>query len=838
MTERSNLPGQTEIRYRTGDWSSFRARMIACLSTEEMPNGSRPLQALTARDDADGSIALIDAAACTLDVLTFYGERQLNERYLSTATERLSLTLIARELGYEPSPGLAASGYLAFTTSALTTGPVTVPIATPVMAMPEGTTPPPKLETIEEIEARPEWSAIPISKRRAAPLLQTGTTEIWVDGIETRAKPGDGVLIYGTDRLASEGSERWDFRRLIKIADDTDHAETRLIFDRALGDSVTAPPEIATEVLIFRNRASLFGYNAPDWGSQSNQVQLTAWGRANRSFSGLPGLIDPYDDRTRLMRRSPPVTEWPNFALADDPAVATNHIDLDREHPGIVAGSWVVLADAYHVEAYEVLRVSQRSRVDFGLTAKVTRLQLRGEHLDWFDRRATVVYCEPDSFRHVGAPDLSAATDANVSVRGDRTDLLDRLVSFYGPSPDDATLSGEVVAVTMATYEAATDVTHWIVDPPLLRAYSRGDLKINANLALATHGETAADEVLGSGNAAEPFQSFVLKGRPLTHLATAEGASASLIVRVSGVQWEEVPYLWGSAPDAKVYRLIHVSDGTTIIEFGDGVNGARLPTGVENVVVSYRTGIGLVGEVAPGRASLLTRRPSGVDGAINPAAFSGAADPESADMIRENAPRSVLTLDRLVSLQDYEDFTRSYPGIGKAMAASLSEGQRRLVHLTIASESGQPILQTDPLWAALVGAIEANKDPIHQLTTATFTPRAFGVDASILIDSTYLWDDVTARVRERLADAFSFVARRFGQGVTPAEVIAVMHGVAGVVAVDLDSIWRVDAPNIVAPPQVILQAAPPMDVNGQRQTGELLLISEDETDVILEPMVP
>ncbi len=836
MTDRANLPGQAEIRYRTGDWSTFRARMIARLSTEEMPDGSRPLQALTARDDADGSIALIDAAACALDVLTFYGERYLNERYLSTARERLSLTLIARELGYEPSPGLAASGYLAFTTSVLTTGAVTVKEGTPVMAMPEGSDPPPTFETIEEIEARPEWSAIAASRRLPVPLLETGTPDIWVDGVDTRAKSGDGILIYGTDRLASKGSERWDFRHLTEIENDTEHAETRLVFDRSLGDPVTAPPEIATEVLIFRNRASLFGYNAPDWGSQSNQVQVTAWGRANMSFSDLPSREDDNDDRTRLMRRSPPVTEWPNFELADDPAVATNHIDLDREYPGIVAGSWIVLADAYHVEAYEVLRVSQRARVDFGLTSKVSRLQLRGEHLDRFDRRATVVYCEPEGFRHVGAPDLSAATGEEVSVIGDRSDLLDRLVSFYGPSSDDPTPSGEVVAVTAATFNAALNETHLTLDPPLARAYVRGELKVNANLALATHGVTAANEVLGSGNAAEPFQSFVLKGRPLTYIATSDGASPSLTIRVGGVAWEEVPYLWGSTPDAKVYRLLHASDGTTIIEFGDGINGARLPTGVENVIATYRTGLGLSGEVEAGRASMLTRRPEGVDSALNPAAFSGSADPENSEMIRENAPRSVLTLDRLVSLQDYEDFARSYPGIGKAMATGLSEGQRRLVHLTIASESGQPILQTDPLGLALVRAIEANKDPVHHLTTATFTPRAFGVRASVLVDPTYLWDDVTASAREALAEAFSFTARRFGQGVTPADVVTVLQGIDGVLAVDLDRIWRVDLSSLAAPPQVILEAAPPMDVNGKRQTAELLLISEEETHVILEPM--
>lgn len=835
MTGSLNASSTTEIRHRTGDWSGFRTRMVAKLSTEAVPNGSRPLQALTARDDTDGSIALIDAAACTLDVLSFYAERHLNEAYLSTAIERFSLTCIARALGYEPSPGIAASGYLAFTTSALTTTPVSVPERTPVMALPEGSDPPPTFETIEEVEARPEWNVIPVSHRLPVPLLVTGTEEIWVDGVDTRAKPGDGVLIYGSNRLASLGSERWDFRKLTEVEVDTDHAQSKMVFERPLGDSYTAPPEIATDVLIFRNRASLFGYNAPDWGSQSDQVQQTAWGRANKSFAGLPA-DDSNDDRTRLMRRSPPVTEWPNFELADDAAVATNHLDLDREYPGIVAGSWIVLVDAYHVEAYEVLRVSQRSRVDFGLTAKVSRLQLRGEHLERFDRRATVVYCEPDYYRHVGAPDVSAVSGDAVTVMGDFSELLDRRVSFYGPETDDPARSGEVVVVTAATYDSVTDESYLVVDPALERAYIRNELKINANLALATHGVSAATEVLGSGNAAIPFQSFVLKGRPLTHVASADGATPSLTIRVGGVEWAQVPYLWGVSADAKVYSLRYSSDGSTVVEFGDGIHGARLPTGVENVVATYRAGQGLMGEIDAGRASMLTRRPEGVDSAFNPVGFSGAADPEGIDKIRENAPRSVLTLDRLVSLQDYEDYARSYPGIGKAMAASLSEGQRRLIHLTIASESGQPILQTDPLWLALAKSIEANKDPVHHLTTASFTPRAFGVNASMLVDERYLWEDVVVSVKNALNNTFSFTARRFGQGVTPAEVTTVMQNIDGVIAIDLERIWRTDQSYLAAPPRRIIEAMPPIDVNGQRQTAELLLISENDSDIILEPM--
>ena len=70
--------------------------------------------ALTARapDDPDHRAArrLGDVA----DVLTFYQERIANEGYLRTATERRSVLELAREIGYELSPGVAAGTELAF----------------------------------------------------------------------------------------------------------------------------------------------------------------------------------------------------------------------------------------------------------------------------------------------------------------------------------------------------------------------------------------------------------------------------------------------------------------------------------------------------------------------------------------------------------------------------------------------------------------------------------------------------------------------------------------------------------------------------------------------------
>jgi len=74
--------------------------MIAALSSLKALGG------LTIREDDDPSIALIDAWACVLDVLTFYQERIANEGNLLTAVERSSVIELARAIGMNSSPVL------------------------------------------------------------------------------------------------------------------------------------------------------------------------------------------------------------------------------------------------------------------------------------------------------------------------------------------------------------------------------------------------------------------------------------------------------------------------------------------------------------------------------------------------------------------------------------------------------------------------------------------------------------------------------------------------------------------------------------------------------------
>jgi hypothetical protein len=317
--------------------------------------------------------------------------------------------------------------------------------------------------------------------------------------------------------------------------------------------------------------------------------------------------------------------------------------------------------------------------------------------------------------------------------------------------------------------------------------YRLDTVTIYGNVAHATHGETH-DEVLGSGDAGRAMQELALRQSPLTYLsaATPAGAESTLAVRVNKVLWHEVDSLAGLGPKDRRYITSTDDDDKTTVIFGDGRSGARLPTGRENVTSVYRTGIGAPGNVVAGQISLLATRPLGVKSVINPLAATGGANREDRDTARRNAPMAVMALDRLISTQDYEDFARTFAGIGKAASALLSDGRRQVVHLTIAGADDIPIATTSDLFANLKKALRQYGDPMQGLQVAVRKVNLLVISAKISLDPDYLWEAVEPKIRAALLDTFGFARRELGQDALSSEAISAIQAQAGVVYADLD----------------------------------------------------
>jgi photosystem II stability/assembly factor-like uncharacterized protein len=331
-------------------------------------------------------------------------------------------------------------------------------------------------------------------------------------------------------------------------------------------------------------------------------------------------------------------------------------------------------------------------------------------------------------------------------------------------------------------------------------AYDPETVTISANVIPTSHGETVT-EVIGSGDGASLNQQFRLSKPPLTYLpvsaATTPNAIApqsTLQIRVNEVLWEESPSLYHRNAQDAIYITRIEDDGFTSVTFGDGKSGLRLPSGVENIIATYRSGLGRSGQLQAGQLAQLKTKPLGIKSAINPLPAIGAADPETLLEARESAPRTVRTLGRIVSLQDYEDFARAFAGIGKAIAVVLWTGGLQQVHITVGAIAGDPVPTEDALYQSLVSAIDAARDPVQQVQIDSYDLLRFNLEARLIIDCRYIVDRVLDSVQSALFDRFDFERRTFGQAITAAEVIATIQSITGIIAVDLDALYRLDRP--------------------------------------------
>jgi len=753
-----NRPGLSALVYRVGTQGSFKTSMQSALA------GQAALRDLTTRSDDDPAIALIDGWATVLDVLSFYQERIANEGFLRTATERRSLLEMARSIGYELSPGVAASTYLAFTLETATGAPseATIVIGTKAQSIPGQNELPQMFETVEEINAKAVWNGL--SPRLTQPQsLSQGTTRLFLKGVSTQLQQGDSILFVDSERETNTGSTRWAFRLLQSVITDSEEDRTEVTWKEGLPLDLSSgtPVDQFVKVFALRQRAALFGHNAPN-----------------------PNLFNTTDtNMDELIETGNGPYQWKEFSIQN------NQIDMDIVYSKIVQGSWIVLSSSLSGALYNASSVTSLSRADFALSAKITRID---PDIDpdtaTFGLRETTVYAQSEQLELAEEP-ITEAISGNSMVLDQEIEgfATGQLMIVSGTDTDGNTVS-EVVILDYTELEDG--FTKLVFFAELQNSYQRDSVTLNANVAQATHGETKT-EVLGSGDGSQSFQKFVLKQMPLTYVsaATSSGAETTLEIRVNDLLWEEVPTLYGVSSDEHVYMTRLANDGKVTVEFGDGITGARLPTGVENVKATYRVGTGLDGMVDAEQVSLLMTRPLGVKAVVNPLAPTGAADPEIIDDARQNAPLTVLTLDRIVSLQDFEDFTRAFAGIGKAQATLLWNGERQMVHLTVAAADGSIVDTSAALYSNLVAAIDSARHPDQLVQVDTYEPLAFSLSARVLVDSSAIAEDVLANVSAALVGAFSFEERSFGQSVTESEVLAVMQGVSGVVAVDLDTLY-------------------------------------------------
>jgi predicted phage baseplate assembly protein len=779
--------------------------------------GDRPaLGKLLTRDDDDLGIALLDAWASISDVLTFYQERIANESYLRTATERRSIGYLGDLVGYHLKPGVAASTYLAFTVDS-NTDSTQIKAGTQVKSIPTDGGLPQTFETTESITARSAWNKI--RPRLTQPqTLDSDTNTVTVKGIDTQVKIGDSLLIvYNT-------SEDPVVKKVTALHLDPKADNTRIDLTTETVKPPTYMKMVLTKGLFSNKKAKLTQtgisnhLKGKSWIAADflSMVKFQNWSLPSViasigkvvKFVETPTIVGVYAFRKRagVFGHNAPQFEyvkdslpdstpsWENRSLSSD-AGGGNFVYLDSTASEVVEGGWVVMqSPTKGPYVYKVRGVEEVSRAKFTISARVTRLRLnKNTGFSNLKMRDTTVLAQSEKLTLVDIPISNDVAEDRIQL--DTTKELAHLKPgcklIISGSPSDNSAATEVEVATIDQVRIEDGYIELELKERLTNDYIRKSVMMTANVATATHGETQS-EVIGSGDGSLTNQAFKLKAKPLTYTSanTLGGTKTSLEVRVNDIRWSEAQDFVRISPKDRKYITRINDEGETTITFGDGEHGSRLPSGLENVKATYRNGSGLDGNLTSDVLTLLSKRPPGVTGVINPTAATGGSNPESSSNARTNVPLSALTLGRVVSLQDYADFARAFAGVSKARATRAWSGQTLSVFLTIAGPKAAIIPTGSTTYKNLVAALKSTGDPTVPLHVESFWPAWFQLEASVMVDSDYDRKVVLSDVEKALRSKYSFDARDFGQDVTVNQVIATIQNVKGVIAVDIDYLYR------------------------------------------------
>ena len=672
----TNLPGLAEIAFRAGDFNTFRRALLTPLLA---PPGQPPLeQSLTAwqTDGADPSVAdlgvmMVEWWAYLSDILTFYNERIANEDYLRTAQLPETPAELIQILGYRPRPAIGATGTLAalVSPSVLPGQTVTLPKGLQFQSKPGPGQAPQTFELMQatsiglpdRVPALPPPNLIAdlgsisweeysiggmqfeeelyISKRyRRVKAQQPHQTHgqyqttpqygILLKGSVTSLSNGDVLLLGPRDTTTAPTLITLSEPPAIQSAP-TGGKQTQLTF---VSSSTPAPMTAANARLTKPNQnAPLWTVNGTPYSSNGKKIQLAGLARQIRPNDYIVFTAPNADPQLVKVANA---TDMMGDACSGGSPTSVTVAATGNPTPIPVLHTQLTLASGIH------------SWLNSVSTAAVSVL------FGWVEV-GTLIDQPPQTWNGTG--DLEAISPAQFPSAGTQQILI--ADSNGNGDAASGVGSGDTLSVT------------WPNSTPIpLSPELQPPFNVYFNLLSVTRGQTVSKEILGSGDATQPGQSFKLAKSPVTYLANPlSGFASTVTITVNGEPWTEVPSFYGQPADARVFVTREDSSQNTWVSFGDGVNGARLTTGNNNVIATYRIGAGASSPPA-GKLTVIAQSYPGLQTIVNPVSVSGGSDPDPAALLKQYAPRSVLAFNRAVSVFDYQALAAQAPGVTMATA--------------------------------------------------------------------------------------------------------------------------------------------------------------------------
>lgn len=688
----------------------------------------RPLRDWRAREGDDLGIMLLEMWAYVLDLLAFYEERIANEGYLPTAFRPASLQELIALIGYIPRPAIGAEVTLALFADT-GKGLISVPTGTGFRSGAFDSEKPQIFEANEDCSIDPalnEWTLAPIRNTvfNGQFTMPPSDARLAQDDLALFTWGSSGAVAAHVRNATP--SQRLDGNTYIDL--DLDPTPS-IGAGVALGDIAASKPTARSGVSQVTNAGASIDLDSLQSGLRVGDRVII-----QRSDAVLPFQVTDLGLGTLLL--GPP----PASARAVHPFLNVTRLTITPPLPS----GWVSPVSSLTVH-FGMVRAGS-------LTAPaLTRLGVD----DLLPSVAFESPVEPPTLQPSGSVLLAGADGSGAN-----------LTASVSISPDAGTGS---LAPQLSAEPFATDL--------------RTPVTAFGNLIHATRGETVPNEVLGSGDASVPFQAFKLKKNPLTYLndeSAPNGRRSTLAVRVNGILWTEVGSFFGAGPQDEVYIVRQNEAGESVITFGDGQTGARLPSGVKNVTATYRFGAG----AAKPPANLITQmaRPvPGIRRVVNPVGAGGGADADAPKDLRRNAPESALLLGRAVSLSDFEALAREFGGVVNASATWAWDGtiQRAVVKIRFISDGGSIAVE---LRRFLLGQSDPNT-PLS-VTEAVALDSSLTID--LIVDPRFPSDDVELAVATALTESekglLALENIPIGLPLFRSAILEQIHAVAGVVS--------------------------------------------------------
>lgn len=742
-----NPPGRTSISYRTADYLTMRYALLLARPGEVELTNWRP------GATGDLAVQMIEWWAYLGDILTFYNERVANESYLLTATLPQSVQGLIRILGYRPRPGIGATGTLA----AIMTGnkSFTLPQGFQIQSKP-GPGEQPQIFELTSPTLVQAPATVPVTAPPAGNLVGADGASVLIQGVIGSVHTGDQLLLLETGWTGTDNN--WAVVTVAGVSAEKNpqgQTNTRIAF--------TAPPNLpggalATGYSLLRSAQSAHVWQYPAGQViQANQVDLESITRniqvGNPILFSLPDVtaqpyqlvsVTQYTEAIWYANANSATPAQPPSASPPEIAIPIPHTSLQFT-PAL--GS---ISDSSSERASALLLYSWKSV-------------------------GTIIGTPAASFS--AAPAIASVLlntplpAALQSISGQDVLLSD--ANGNGVEAEASYSSGPPAGLSLANFSDSTvNLT-----PPL---------NVLFNLLAVTRGQTVTGEILGSGDATiTAGQEFVLQKSPLTYLqnpTSTSGAdySSTLQVWVNGVQWQEMPSFYAQPPTAQIFVTREDLQNQTHVRFGDGVNGARLPSGVNNVVANYRYGSGLAAPDSGSLAVILQSWP-GLNSILNPVQVGGGADPDPPQQIKTYAPNSVLTFGRAISASDYESIAAQAPGVARARAYfSWDPAQQRMLTKVYVGDNADAVASAD-------SALAAACDPNRPLSVIPAVAVPITLSLTLLVDPTCIAANVVAAATAALIDPnlglLGVNVIRIGQAIFASQIYKACLSVAGAIAV-------------------------------------------------------